>query len=315
MQDVPLHLLIATADRSALLARTLTSLADCEMPASLASTLVVENGPPGGAEQTTRNADPRLRCGYMHVPTANKSVALNAALRELRSAFVFMTDDDVRFAPGTLMDYAAAATAGPGHFFGGPTKIDYEAAPPPDWLLEYLPPSARGWCPTPDPSLPMELGFIGFNWGAFVEDLLEAGGFDAAHGPGSLMGSTGQETQMQKNLKARGVRPVFLPDAVVWHYVPASRCTHDWALRRSGRKGIEMGIRRARSGASDVRPLLRLAQYRVFAAAGGLMPARWRFHARFWAEHYRGVLEGARWERQQRVRQDESPAARALAPF
>ena len=114
MHEVPLHILIATADRSELLARTLSSLAACAIPPSLVSTLVVENGPPSGAEQMMRQAHTRLRCRYLHVATANKSVALNAALRELQSGFVFMTDDDVRFAPGLLMDYAAAAAAGPG---------------------------------------------------------------------------------------------------------------------------------------------------------------------------------------------------------
>ena len=57
MHEVPLHILIATADRSELLARTLSSLAACAIPPSLVSTLVVENGPPSGAEQMMRQAD------------------------------------------------------------------------------------------------------------------------------------------------------------------------------------------------------------------------------------------------------------------
>ena len=56
MHEVPLHILIATADRSELLARTLSSLAACAIPPSLVSTLVVENGPPSGAEQMMRQA-------------------------------------------------------------------------------------------------------------------------------------------------------------------------------------------------------------------------------------------------------------------
>src|SRR5690606_11322478 len=56
-------------------------------------------------------------------------------------------------------------------------------------------------------------------------------GFSEYFGPGTDLGG-GDETFMQYQLRQAGVRAVSVPQARVSHYVPASRCSPEWALRR-----------------------------------------------------------------------------------
>lgn len=238
-----LLVLIPTHGRPTLLRRTLDSVAACARPAGYAGCVVVENGPPAGAEAVVRaaaEAHPEAGLRYVHVERANKSHALNVALADVPDeALAVFFDDDVRVSPGVLEAYARAAEGygGGGAYFGGPFACDYEV-PPADWERALLPISAQGmrfdadWVPD---------FFLGFNWAAFAGDLRAAGGFDPNHGPGSPTGATGQESTMQKALLERGVPAVRVPEAMVWHYVPESRSNPAWAVRRKFKQGMGWG--------------------------------------------------------------------------
>lgn len=233
----------AGTERPALLRRTLDSLATCQQPAIYRETIVVENGPKGDVETIVRSCSPALRARYVYVPRANKSHALNTVLDMIGECLIFFTDDDVRLHPYTLCAYAdAAKDTETGKFYGGPTGVDYEREPP-QWLIQYLPSSARGWQLTSGVELTPQAGFfLGFNWAAFARDLREAGGFDVRRGPGAATGSVGQETEMQKQLLKIGVRSLYVPEAMVWHYVPAERCSPQWILKRAYREGVARGM-------------------------------------------------------------------------
>jgi len=236
---------IATAGRPTLLRRTLESLAACARPAGYAGTAVVENGGREGAEPIVADFATTLGARYVFVPQGNKSLALNRVMETLSpDGFVFFTDDDVRFDPAVLMTYVDAAAAdggGAGRCFGGPTACDYEVQPP-EWVRRHFPVSARGWEPDAAERASPNLSFLGFNWGAFVADLTAAGGFNPDRGPGAKNGATGQESEMQSRLRARGVRPVYLPQAWVWHYIPRERSTAEWAIDRAFRHGVQAGM-------------------------------------------------------------------------
>jgi GT2 family glycosyltransferase len=235
---------IATSGRPDLLRRTLQSLSECKLPAGYRETVVVENGPRAGAEEVVRSARPALKLRYMHTPRSNKSAALNAALRTVGNCLVFFTDDDVRLDPWTLCEYSdTARRRGAGCFYGGPMNVDYDA-PPPAWLRQYLPYSAKGWeLSGARDCIEKSIRFLGCNWAAFAEDLRAAGGFNVDRGPGSPSGCTGDETDMQDRLLAMGLGGVYVPTACVRHYVPENRCSPDWVIERSYRHGIENGAR------------------------------------------------------------------------
>lgn len=238
-----LYIVIATAGRPDLLGRTLASLADCRKPDNYRKTIVVENGPKCGAEEIVKSFDARLRTQYVYVPLGNKSNALTTVLRMVGECLIFFTDDDVRIHPDTLCAYAEAAIGTEmGKFYGGPTGADYEREPP-SWLIDYLPNAAHSWQMTPGvDSIPQAGLPLGFNWAAFARDLRDAGGFDVKKGPGAVTGSTGQEADMEKRLLKNGVPGIYIPEAMVWHYVPVERCSPKWAARFAYRTGIWRGM-------------------------------------------------------------------------
>lgn len=243
MADV-LSVIIATADRPVLLERTLSSLSTCEKPSIYREAVVVENGPKTDAEEIVLSCDSSLNARYMHVSRANKCYALNEALKTVKDGLIFFIDDDVRMHSKILMAYAEAAEGfSSGQFYGGPTGTDYEQEPP-AWLKGYLPPSARGWGLNGGIQSEHWKFFLGFNWAAFSQDLKALGGFDPELGPGTVAG-IGDEGNMQQRLMKSGVKQVYTPDAMVWHYVPRERCSPCWILGRKFRNGVAAGMHRA----------------------------------------------------------------------
>ena len=254
-----LTVLTPTHGRPTLLGRTLDSLAECELPEAYLETVVVENGPKAGAETVVQEAAssyPHLRLRYMHVDWANKSHALNEALKSVVVGLVVLFDDDVRLEKGVLVAYteAAAGRAG-GAFFGGPIASDFEERPP-EWLLPLMPASVRGFTLADTAAAGH---YLGANWAAYTSDIQAAGGFGLKFGPGSPTGARGQEFEMQRRLRRIGVKAVDVADALVWHYVPRARSTPGWLLRRKYQVGLSLGLQYVEEGQpSGWRPRARL---------------------------------------------------------
>jgi glycosyltransferase involved in cell wall biosynthesis len=288
---------MATSSRPMLLQRTLQSLAGCRKPPGFRETIVVENGPKTGAAQIVQSAAESLHARYLHAVDSNKSAALNILLQELGDCFIFFTDDDVRFDPETLCAYAdSAAVHGPGHFFGGPTSVDYEIEPAP-WVRDLLPVSARGFQWTGDPGRIDQAVCLGFNWGAFSADLRAAGGFDPKRGPGAPTRSTGQETDMQRRLLARGFTGIYVPAACVWHYIPIYFTSPKWIVERAFRHGVERGLlSNSPPGLFGFPPAWALAKYFkgiIRFAVYSLSPSTEKqVKARFRLAYDRGFLHG-----------------------
>ncbi len=239
-----LIVVIPTAGRPDLLRRTLESLSHCRKPSIFRKTLVIENGTRAGAEDIAKAYQASLATQYFYEPLGNKSHALNTVLEMARDSLIYFTDDDVRIHPETLCAYAEAATGVEGgQFYGGPTGVDYEQ-PPPAWLKTYLPSSAIGLSlgSGPENIIQEKLQpFLGFNWAAFGNDLLCLGGFNTDVGPGSAIKSTGQESDMHIRLFDYGVQQVYIPNAMVWHFIPRIRCSRQWTLQRAYRRGVSSG--------------------------------------------------------------------------
>jgi GT2 family glycosyltransferase len=239
---VDLSVLIATAHRPGLLERTLDSVAEARLPSGLRRVVVVENGDSRSAAAVCDAFAGRLPIEYHHVARRGKGVATQFGLERIGSGLVVFFDDDVRIGPDVLTAYARAAEEhGPDAFYGGPVSIDYEE-PPPDWLLDFLPYSARGW--TWDDT--DWHWFLGFNWAAFAGPALRVGGAPADLGPGAgaryADSPTGMETEMQRRMVDAGMTKRFVPQARVWHWVPKKRCSVDWTLERAHRNGISEGL-------------------------------------------------------------------------
>lgn len=233
-------IIIPTCQRGELLERTLQCLVDADLPGDLKRVLVVENGRKDDAEKKAAKFAGRLPVEYLYTPVGSKCAALNLALESCAGEFVVFFDDDVRIDPGCIRAYAdAAAGKTGGEFYAGKCNVDYDVAPP-EWLKHYLPFSAKGWsygekvCELPEPLA------LGFNWAAFADDIAKAGSFNPEIGPGRLI-SIGDETDLQRIMLDQGMKGVYLPTALVWHHVPADRCSTEWTLERNRRMGLLVG--------------------------------------------------------------------------
>lgn len=291
----PISIVIPTCERGPLLARTLASLSECKFPAALHRVVIVENGGRGTARDVVNAFADRLPVLYEHVASPNKSRALNHVLYRSGDELMIFFDDDVRVLPTTLAAYATAAERRVSGFWGGRCCVDYEQEPP-AWIKRYLPPSAIGWslgdapCPLTRPIA------LGFNWAAFSRELKQACGFDEERGPGTF--SRGQETDMQLRLLQSGIEGHYLPEAVVWHYVPASRCSEEWALRRSRQTARFDGVNISRKSLPkrlrhDVFSAVKITTYNTLLTKFPTwFSSAQQFHLRYQREWFIGVREG-----------------------
>jgi hypothetical protein len=210
-----------------------------------------------------------------------------------------LTDDDVRVRRDWLVAYSAAiGDATGGQFFGGPVDIDAEHGLPPRWMRRYYPATiAQPWeLPHVGPAVPLRgQTFMGTNWALAAQDLLDIGGFDPQMGPGTEH-SVGEETAAQRRMEARGVSPVYVPSAVVWHYLHPEYLDPAWLLKRTYRHGLAWGIAEAQKQTFSAQQLaaawLRLLNARAKAAVLSAMRSE---KAHFQADHLLARWNG-RWE-------------------
>jgi len=211
-----LKIIIPSAGNSRQLKKTLQSLSVCISKVNNAEILVVENGAKDGVKEIVDQLNGNLNISYQYCPEKGKNVALNYVINASvdKSDFIVFTDDDIRFNPEWLIKYEKFAVKyGPGHYFGGAIIAEYEKEPG-EQIKKYLPPSARG---ADDEHFLHHNSkwFLGANFGAFKKDIVETGLFDPRFGPGSTIG-VGGESNMQRRMYSKGLKPVFIPDNYVW---------------------------------------------------------------------------------------------------
>ena len=306
-----MNVVICTHGRCELIGRTLDSLSKARRPEGFECVWVIENGSDSGTRNVCKRVAAHLPLEYIHLKEQGKSRALQYALDRIGNGLVVFTDDDVRVNEGIFQAYAQAAFEhGPDAFFGGPLQIDYQR-PPPDWLLSSLPPSVTGWqLNDPDKTI-KKACFLGANYGAFVERINKAGGFKTHLGIGSQGNPIGEEFEIQDRLLAEGCRGVYVPDAVVWHYVPRERCTSRWTLRRHERiwfTSALMGQQKYTGRRLWNVPLWmwqRLVTLRLKAMAANCIPnAQKRFDVQKVYYQWRGTVRGEKQRYMKAVRQE-----------
>lgn len=254
--------MLAVAGKNTKLEETLESLSQCHKPATYVTTIVVENGIKYDAESIVQKFSSRLEVHYLYHSKANKSSALNFAIARIDEddALLFMTDDDAEFDPHILEHYVSYAAKYPeSAYFGGRMLPKYEHCPP-GWLLHILPTSSSQW-PPDHFDMRQNHRFLGINWAAYLQDIRQLGGFDIRFGPGTVPRRVGQEHNMQDRLSAAGLQAVFIPEAIVWHYVPREKSNLHFARHRSKQFGIRKGIELKNKGADIIAVLMKALPY------------------------------------------------------
>ena len=133
--------IIATRNRSALLAHTLEALRLQHWPRERFEVIVADNGScddtRGVVLRAAQGPDaPSLR--YLFVAAAGKSHAVNAALEIARGELFALTDDDVRAEPAWLERHRRRRSNGPASISSRAASGRIWETPPPSWLSPAL---------------------------------------------------------------------------------------------------------------------------------------------------------------------------------
>ena len=209
-------------------------------------------------------------------PRPGLSRARNRALAwaaEAGADVLAFVDDDAVVARGWWQalgqrwDEAPAAVA----CIGGPIRPRY-AAPPPAWFSDGIAHTLtlldRG--PAVRDLDPDHEAVYGANISFRVEPLRQAGGFDPALGHAGARVFFAEEDEAQRALVRLGYGVRYVPDAAVWHVIPAERLTRASFLRRRFAFGAALGLRRGRAVPVAARQALAVRRRR--ARGGGTGP-------------------------------------------
>lgn len=237
-----ISVIIPTHNRLKLLEKLLESIKLAILPKNIDKIYIVENGSKV-SEELVSLYERNLPVKYLHFEQGNKSMALNKTLEHIpNNHFVLFFDDDIEVTPNIFELYEEAINQmGEGHYYGGPTGVKYET-PPNKELINYMPASNRGTSQDlRNVSISKQKLFLGFNWGIFKRDLQKINGFDKSYGPGSKSGARGQETDAQLRLYDIGLKPVYVPNALVYHWVPKHHLTKEWVMDRVEKSSMAGG--------------------------------------------------------------------------
>ncbi len=243
-----ISLVIATYNRSASLAVLLDSLAGQTLPPDRWEAVVADNNSADDtASVVARFAaeHPGLNVRRAVETRPGVSHARNRGIEESRGRIVAVVDDDETVVPGFLESYvrffrehpeAAAA--------GGRITPAYESEPP-RWMSRY---TERPIAGTLDfgprlREIPEGRFFGGGNMAVLRSVLDKVGLFDPALGRTGGSWLSSEEKELYYRIKKTGGRIYYLPDAEIYHHIPASRLTPEYLRRVSVMNGASERLR------------------------------------------------------------------------
>ena len=204
--------------------------------------LVVDNAADATLANAIKEFNQSARIPAIYIPEAQLGLhnARHAGARAASGQVLVFTDDDATFAPDWLEAYQRSFEQYPAMVAsGGPVRPIWEILPP-QWLLEFM-----GSAPTfpilslMEPYSEFQLEHRGFFFGVNMairrNILFEVGGFNPECFGDIWLGDG--ETGLNHKLWDRNLLVGYVPSAVVYHHIPASRMTVDYFCHRMANEG------------------------------------------------------------------------------
>jgi glucosyl-dolichyl phosphate glucuronosyltransferase len=187
------------------------------------------------------NGEARVTARYVAEPRLGLHNARHAGVRAASGDVLVFTDDDATFDPGWLAAYARCFEQHPDMAAaGGPARPVWEV-PPPDWVPAYMRtqpamfPILSLLEPFSEFRLTRDGYFFGVNMAIRREVLIDVGGFNPDSFGSAWLGDG--ETGLNRKLWERRLLIGYVPDAIVYHHVPAERLTLEYFRRREANDG------------------------------------------------------------------------------
>ena len=193
-----------------------------------------------------------LGVGVLGEPRAGLSHARNRALAwsEDGDALAFV-DDDALVEDGWYEALERRWREAPAEVacIGGPIRPRWPDGGPPAWISGPILPGLTllDLGPEVRDLDPHTTTVYGANISFRVGSLRRIGGFHPGFGHSGERISFSEEDEAQRALARLGYRVRYVPDAAVWHVIPAERLTRGSFVRRRFAYGRTLGVRRART--------------------------------------------------------------------
>lgn len=266
---------LCTHNHAAQLGETLDALRQIDPPLGSWELLIIDNA---STDDTLRllsaqqwPADWTVR--VVHEEKLGVANARNRALAEAAGSYVVFIDDDETPAADWLTAYEKFTEEKQPDAVGGRIEVVFEDGRP-DWitdeLLGFLGRLDRGNGPRQleDPGEPLYTGNF-----CVRRDVAEAiGGFDAALGRRGTANEGGEDVDFYRRLVGQGKVVWWLPDAVIYHRIRASKLKRRYFLDLHFRQGRLEGGRRG-EGQGGIPPLYVYGQ--LLRAVKAAMSTRW----------------------------------------
>jgi glycosyltransferase involved in cell wall biosynthesis len=249
--------------------------------------VIVDDGSTDSTAAVIERWAARARCRFTAIaqPNAGLARARNAGIARATGERIIFIDDDVLPLPNFVEEHLRAAGRHPTAIVrGGAIEVEsLDDLPMPIWTIKNY---SGNYFWTTNVSVPLAT-------------IMAIGGFDE-----SFSEYGWEDIDVGLRLRARGVRAIFHPDALVYHYKPRPRAD-----------GVEKMLRQSRAQARTAARLVALHPNWRAHLATGINPVQRGFHGllrslRF-ADRFHRRLERTDGERA--LSRDELRAARALA--
>ena len=220
-----LSVVVPTYQRREVLARTLPTLLEQDLPPGTFEVVVVVDGSTDGTAEMLEERFAGRPVRALLLPNGGPAAARNAGIRAARGELVLLLDDDLLCPPGLLAAHLAAQASGPRVAFGPIVGMDGGGTAGElmrTALDAYYARMRDEWHPDTSPT-----AYAAPNTSVPREALLRSGGFDLRFARAL------EDADLGLRLREMGLPFVFLPDAPVHHlYAKSARelATRDAAL-------------------------------------------------------------------------------------
>jgi glycosyltransferase involved in cell wall biosynthesis len=225
-----LDVVIPTYNRSQLLRKTLRSLLDARVPPGLEVRItVVDNNSSDDTREVTlaEQAKANLPISYVFEKKQGRSPALNAGVAATSGSHVGFIDDDEEIDASWYEVVHSVFTEHDLDFIGGPYVPRFESEIP-AWLpSEYN--SVIGVVDGGPQRVPFDRNYGGILMGGnavFTRQMLEkVGPYSTSLGRSGNRLLSCEDEEMYERLLAAGGRGLYVPELIIYHFVPTERLT------------------------------------------------------------------------------------------
>ena len=245
--DLQLDIIIPTYNREHLLKLTLNSLFGAPIPSGLKVVVtVVDNNSKDGTRQVVQTYQGKYgdRLRYVSETKQGRSHALNAGIASTNGDLLGMIDDDEEIDSSWYQTVYDTFTSKNLDFIGGPF-VPRWAIPKPIWVPSQYG-GAVGWVDGGDKEIPFDSNYPGIMMGGntvLKRSILERVGLYS-----TWLGRTdkgllsGEDEDFYHRLLAVGAKGMYLPNLIIYHYVPPERLTKKYFRSWCFWRGVSLGL-------------------------------------------------------------------------